>query len=649
MADRKFGKKNVGNTGGLTLGGVVWALFKWSATLAVWGVIIATFIAGWFYIDLPDIDEALESTRRPTITLVSADGQVLAAKGDLYGVPVQLSEVPPALPNAILATEDRRFFGHYGIDFIGLLRATWANIQARRIVQGGSTLTQQVAKNLFLTPERSLKRKVQELMLAFWLEYRFSKEQILTIYLNRVYLGAGTYGVDAAARKYFNRPVAKVSTYEAALLAGLLKAPSRYNPHSSQKRAEKRTLQVLKNMVAAGYLSEAQATAAAKGKRRALSTRTLRTGRHFADWVLEQVSGYVSGGDRDLTVISTLNVNLQRAAQRNLELVLEKHGKKSQVANGAVVVLDLQGGVLAMVGGRNYGSSQFNRVTQAKRQPGSAFKPVVFLAGLEAGLTPSTMMRDAPIDIDGWAPKNFNGKFQGDMTMSRALAGSVNSVAVRVAQKAGPKRIIATARRLGIGAPMKAELSLALGTAEMTLMELTAAYAPLANGGFGAWPYGIREIRDGAGRTLYKRQGAGPGRVIAARHVGSMNKMLSGVIRTGTGKVAKFGRPAAGKSGTSQNYRDAWFVGFTANRIAGVWLGNDNGKPMKRVTGGGLPARLWRDVMIAAHGGTKKKALPAGQSDFSQQQFPAAAPPSNSEPSDSFWKKMIETLTGSEN
>jgi len=629
---------------------MLWALFKWGATVAVWGVIIVTFIAGWFFMDLPDIDDALAATRRPTITLVSADGDVLAARGDLYGVPVQLAEVPPALPNAILATEDRRFYSHIGLDVIGLLRATWANIKARRIVQGGSTLTQQVAKNLFLTPERSLKRKVQELMLAFWLEYRFSKEQILTIYMNRVYLGAGTYGVDAAARKYFNRPVTEVSTYEAALLAGLLKAPSRYNPHSSQKRAEKRTRQVLKNMVAAGYLSEAQAKAAGKGQRRALATRNLRTGRHFADWVLEQVSGYVSGGDRDLTVISTLNSNLQRAAQKNLEQTLVRNGTKSQIANGAIIVLDLQGGVLAMVGGRNYGTSQFNRVTQAKRQPGSAFKPVVFLAGLEAGLTPSTTLRDAPITIDGWAPKNFIGKFRGDMTMSQALADSVNSVAVRVAQKAGPKRIMNTARRLGIGAPMKAELSLALGTAEMTLMELTAAYAPFANGGFGVWPHGIREIRDGAGRTLYKRQGAGPGRVIAPRHVGAMNSMLSQVITSGTGKAAKFGRPAAGKSGTSQNYRDAWFVGYTANRIAGIWLGNDDGRSMKRVTGGGLPARLWRDVMIAAHGGTKKKALPVGQPDFSQPQYPAGAPnPDDPAPPESFWKTMIDTLTGSEN
>jgi penicillin-binding protein 1A len=650
MADRKPTSRNYKPAAkpAFSLGRLVVGLVKWCATLVVWGIIAGILVAGWFYADLPDIDDALEATRRPTVTLVSADGQVLAAKGDLYGVPVQLGDLPAALPNAVLATEDRRFYNHYGIDFIGLGRATWANIQARRIVQGGSTLTQQVAKNLFLTPERSIKRKVQELMLAFWLEYKFSKEQILTIYLNRVYLGAGTYGVDAAARKYFGRPASKVSTYEAALLAGLLKAPSRYNPLSSKKRAHGRTVQVLRNLVAAGYLTAAQAKAAEKGKRRALVTRTQRVGRHFADWVLEQVSSYVSDGDRDLSVITTLDARLQAKAEKYLEQALAGEGKKRGARNGAIVILGKNGAVRAMVGGRNYSGSQFNRVTQAKRQPGSAFKPLVYLAGLEAGLKPSSVMVDAPVKIDGWAPKNFKGQFEGEMTIADALARSVNTIAVKVAQKAGPRRIVKTARRLGISAAMTPDLSLALGTAEMTLLELTAAYGPLANGGFGMWPFGIQEIRDGDGASLYRRQGAGPGRVVLPHLVGAMNQMMSGVITVGTGKNAAIDRPAAGKTGTSQNYRDAWFVGYSADFVGGVWIGNDNADPMKRLTGGGLPARLWARVMKAAHGKTTISALPAGQvspGHMDSRINPALDAEPEVEEKDGFLKRILNAIS----
>jgi len=590
---------------------VIWAV-KWTATGIVWGIIAGLLVGGWYFTDLPDIDTALEATRRPTVTLVSADGQVLAARGDLYGAPVQLRDLPPALPNAVLATEDRRFYHHFGIDLIGLARATWANMRAGRIVQGGSTLTQQVAKNLFLTPERSVKRKVQELMLALWLEYRFSKEQILTIYLNRVYLGAGTYGVDAAARKYFNRPATRLSTYQAAMLAGLLKAPSRYNPLASPDRAEARTAQVLQNLVEAGYLTAAQVSAAERGKGRVLVPRSQRIARHFVDWVLDQVPSYVSGGDHDLTVITTLDADLQQRAERSLERGLAAEGRQRRAANGAVVVMDPTGAIRAMVGGRNYAASQFNRVTLARRQPGSAFKPLVYLAGLEAGLSPDTLMLDAPISIRGWAPKNFDDKYQGNMTLDVALARSVNTVAIRVAQKAGPERIVAIARRLGIRDDMKPDLSLALGTAETSLLDLTAAYGPFANGGFGVWPFGIQEIRDGRGKTLYRRTGAGPGRVVPARFIAPMNRMLAHVISDGTGRNARLDRPAAGKTGTSQNYRDAWFIGFTADFIAGVWIGNDDGTPMKGLTGGGLPARLWAQVMRAADGNRPPRPLADG-------------------------------------
>lgn len=585
-------------------------LTKWTATVAVWGFIAALLVSGWFFLTLPNIDAALEATRRPTITIISADGSVLAAKGDLYGVPVQVSNVPDALPKAIMATEDRRFYDHFGLDVIGLARAAWRNAWAGRIVQGGSTLTQQVAKNLFLTPERSIKRKIQEVMLALWLEYRFSKDQILTIYLNRVYLGAGTYGVDAAARKYFGRPVSKISTYQSALIAGLLKAPSRYNPHASKKLSQGRTRQVLLNMVAAGYLTDAQAKAAEKKPGRTLQATSKRVGRHFADWVLSQVPSFVSAGDRDLTVITTLDAKLQRQAETQVRSAIAKNRKKYRVTEGAALVMSPTGAVLAMVGGTNYSASQFNRTTQALRQPGSTFKPFIFLAGMDVGLTPTSQISDAPIDVAGWKPQNYKRTFAGKMSLTDAMANSVNTVAVRVAEKAGVKRVVSTLKRYGITAKLQADLGLALGASEVTMMELTAAYAPFANGGSGVWPYAIREIRDGHDQVLYKRQGGGPGRVENAQKIASMNKMLSAVIERGTGKNARIGRPAAGKSGTTQNYRDAWFIGYTADRVASIWVGNDNGAPMNNVTGGGLPARMWRDLMISAHGGTPKKPLP---------------------------------------
>jgi penicillin-binding protein 1A len=586
-------------------------VLKWTSTSAVWGFIAVLLVCGWYFLTLPNIDNALESTRRPTITLLSSTGDVVAARGDLYGVPVQLSDVPDALPKAIIATEDRRYYSHFGIDPLGLLRAAWRNAWAGRIVQGGSTITQQVAKNLFLTPERSIKRKVQEVMLAFWLEYRFSKEQLLTIYLNRVYLGAGTYGVDAAARKYFGIPVQKISTYQSALIAGLLKAPSRYNPHASKKRSHGRTVQILRNMVAAGYLTDAQATAAEKKKSRTLQATSKRVGRHFADWVLAQVPSFISAADRDLTVITTLDLKLQAKAEQQVRDAINHNSKKFKVTQGAALIMNPTGGILAMVGGTNYSASQFNRVTQSFRQPGSVFKPFVYLAGMDVGLTPSSILSDAPIDMAGWKPQNYKRAYEGKIKLIDAMAQSINTVAVRVAKKSGVKRVIETAKRFGMTAKFKANLGLALGASEVTMLELTAAYASFANGGYGVWPYAIKEIRDGQGRVIYKREGGGPGRIETPQKIAAMNQMLTAVIERGTGKNAKINRPAAGKSGTTQNYRDAWFIGYTAERVAAVWVGNDDGSSMNKVTGGGLPARLWKNLMVSAHNGRTVKSLPA--------------------------------------
>jgi len=588
------------------------ALGKWTATFGVWLGIIGILLVGWYATDLPDVDAALDPTRKPTVRVVAADGTELATHGELYGLPVKLSELPAALPRAVLATEDRRFYSHFGLDLIGLARAVWTNLRAGRIRQGGSTLTQQVAKNLFLTPERTIKRKVQELLLALWLERKFSKDQILTVYLNRVYLGAGTYGVDAAARKYFGRSAPRLDLWQSAMLAGLLKAPSRYNPKANRKAAAKRTRQVLANMVAAGYLTADQARRAKAGDSGRVARAGSRPGRrasHFVDWVLEQVGDYVGAGDRDLVVVTTLDADLQAAAERQLREALRTAGAKARIGDGAILVMDAAGAVRAMVGGRDHGRSQFNRATQARRQPGSAFKPVVYLAAIEEGLTPESIIEDAPIRIGKWRPKNFDGRYRGAVTVADALARSLNTPAVRVARNTGAARVQAMARRLGLGDDIPGDLGIALGTHETTLLALTAAYGVLASGGQSVLPHGITEIRDGTGRVLYRRQGGGAGPIVDALHVAQLNGMLAGVVEHGTGRRARLVRPAAGKTGTSQNYRDAWFMGFTSDLVAGVWLGNDNGRPMKGVTGGGLPATLWRQVMQTAHQGRPIRPL----------------------------------------
>ena len=578
-------------------------LGKWTATLGVWAFILGLFAVGWFYTDLPDVEDSLAPSRRPTVWIMASDGSELAAAGDLYGIPVRLKDLPPSLPQAVLATEDRRFYDHFGIDLIGLARAMVINIRAGYIVQGGSTITQQVAKNLFLSPERTIKRKIQEVMLAFWLENRFSKDQILELYLNRVYLGAGTYGVDAAARKYFGVPAVDLSIWQSAMLAGLLKAPSRYNPHSSDERADARTKVVLSNMVAAGYLSENDAKAAHMKTMAANNIRPGRRAPYFVDWVLDQVRDYVGARDRDLIVKTTLSPTVQYDAEQSLIQTLKGPAKGRNVGDGAVLVMSLDGAVRAMVGGSDYGASQFNRATQASRQPGSAFKPVVYLAGLESGITPSDIISDSPVRIGAWSPGNFDNKYIGDVTMAQGLAKSINTVAVRIALAAGIDRVAKTARALGLDPGDKPDASIALGTAETTLLNITAAYAAFANGGNGIIPFGIEEIRDGGGAIIYRRSGSGLGQVAAPNYIASMNAMMKGVIDGGTGRGAKLDRPAAGKTGTSQNYRDAWFMGYTADYVAGVWLGNDNGAAMKGVTGGSMPARLWQSVMMSAHAG----------------------------------------------
>ncbi len=593
--------------------------FKLGLLVFLWGMILGGFALVYFAFTLPDTGNLTIAERRPSVTIRAEDGSLIATFGDLFGQPLTLREIAPSLPKAVIATEDRRFYRHFGIDPIGLARALVADLRAGHLVQGGSTITQQLAKVLFLTPERNFTRKIRETLLALWLERRFTKDQILEIYLNRVYLGAGTYGVDAASHRYFGKSAGKLNLFESAVIAGLLKAPTKFNPARDRDRAAARAAQVLDNMVDAGFITAAEATDAQKRGAASTALAAGRPGsRYFADWVAEQVRDFAGTANRDLTVKTTLDPRLQHAAEAAIAETIARHALKLVVSQGALVALSPDGAVRAMVGGRDYGESQFNRSTQAQRQPGSAFKPFVYLAGLEAGLRPDDHFTDMPIRIGNWQPRNYLNRYQGDMTMAEGLTQSINTIAVQVAQRAGIAKVVAVANRVGIASSLAADASIALGTNEVNLLELVSAYAPFANGGTGILPYGISEIRDTDGTIVYRRAGSGPGQVVAPENVGLMNAMLGGVVGHGTGKAAALPRPMAGKTGTTQEYRDAWFIGYTADLVAGVWLGNDDNTPMNKVTGGTLPAVAWRNFMLAA-----TKTMPV-------RQLPSAPPPETS-------------------
>ncbi|RAU23335.1 carboxypeptidase [Paramagnetospirillum kuznetsovii] len=585
-------------------------LLVWGATLAIWVGIALAAVVAYFAVDLPDIDKVTATPRRPSVVFQSVDGEVFAAFGDLYGEPLDLSEISPFIAQAVLATEDRRFYSHWGFDPIGLGRAVFTNLRAGHMVQGGSTITQQLAKNLFLTPERNLKRKVQELLMALWLEKRFSKEQILTIYLNRVYLGSGTFGVDAAAKRYFDISARKVDLYQAAVIAGLLKAPSRYSPLNDPEASRKRTADVLANMVKAGYIDQRTADTVQVTGSSQLIRRPPPSGRYFADWVMSHLDQFGEVAGKDIVVKTTLDVGLQRKVESSLAAMMSGPAAKANASQGAVVVMSPDGAVRAMAGGKDYDESQFNRATQGLRQPGSSFKPFVYLTAMERGFSPDDTVNDAPIKLGNWSPGNYTGKYLGEITLRKALAESVNTVAVRLVEEVSPGRVIATARRLGITSDLRNDATLALGTSEVSLVEMTTAYASFANGGQGVTSYGVSQITDPNGHVLYQRSGGGFGQVISPQALARMDDMMTAVIQEGSGKAAKLDRPAAGKTGTTQDYRDAWFMGFTADYVTGVWMGNDDYRiEMKKVTGGGLPAQLWKQVMVAAHRGLPAHAL----------------------------------------
>lgn len=576
----------------------------------VWcGVGVAAVLA-YFAADLPSTEGLWREERTRAVTLLDVNGRVIARRGIDSGLPVTLRDLPPYVPQAVLASEDRRFYSHFGLDFWGLGRAAWVNMNAGRVVQGGSTITQQLAKNLFLKPERTYGRKIQEALLAVYLEMSYSKDEILALYLNRVYFGAGAYGIDAAARRYFNKPAAKLSLVEGAILAGLLKAPTRYSPVNGIELAQERASIVLRAMVETNAITVTQREDALRTRPKLATSAETQGNQYFVDWVMERLPGLVGRPNVDLVVQTTLDLEMQRLAE---DAVLKTLRVKARpTVQGALIAMTTDGAVKAMVGGRSYMSSEFNRATQARRQPGSAFKPFVFLAALEAGRTPATKVVDAPVTYRGWTPANFSEKTEGEMTMADALSRSVNTVAVKLCLEVGPETVARVARRMGIVSDLAPVPSLALGTSEVTLSELVNAYVPFAAGGRKAIAHGVKRVATIKGDVLYERSGSGLGNALAADAAGAMNRMLMKSIREGTGKAAALAsRPSAGKTGTSQDFKDAWFVGYTRQLVAGVWTGNDANRPMdKEHRGGTLPAVIWKTFMENAMAGEPVMPLP---------------------------------------
>jgi penicillin-binding protein 1A len=560
-------------------------LLRWGFIASVWLTLVAAVMVLWYCRDLPRPEAALDAVRRPSLILQDRSGHVIATFGDLVGEPLRLPEFSRFLPAAVVAVEDRRFYHHFGIDLIGVLRATWVNLTAGRVVQGGSTLTQQVAKTLFLSNARTTKRKVQEVLLTLWLERHFSKQEILEIYLNRVYLGSGAWGMDAAARMYFGVSARRLTLAQAAVLAGLPRAPSRFNPRVNPAAALVRGKQVLNALVDSAAITPDQAQAAAA--QIAFPPNPMAPG-WFADWVAEQAQTLVAP-DVDAVLRTTLDSRDQAVAEARLSALLDGPGAAANVSQGAVVVIDASSGaVRAMVGGRNFRESPYNRAVLARRQPGSSFKPFVWLTALETGMTPDDTVLDGPIRIGNWGPVNFEHRYSGEITLEEALAQSINTASVRLLlNSGGAKAVAATAARLGIADKLPNDASLALGTGEVGLLELTAAYAPFFNGGNRVMPFGLDRIP-------HQTQSA-----IAPEHAAMMARMLGAVVSRGSGRAAAVpGHTVAGKTGTTQDSRDAWFIGSVKGMLIGVWLGNDDNEPMKGVIGGGLPARLFHDIAV---------------------------------------------------
>ncbi|HTT98946.1 MAG TPA: PBP1A family penicillin-binding protein [Rhizomicrobium sp.] len=573
----------------------------------------------------PPLDSKVDlySVNRPlAFTFLDENGHEVGHRGAAIGDRLHLNEMPAYLPAAFIAMEDRRFYEHHGIDVRGLMRATLRNVRAGHWVAGGSTITQQTAKIVFTSQERTLSRKWQELFEAAQLEKSYSKTQILELYLNRIYLGSGAYGVDGAAHVYFNKSARDLTLPEAAMLATLTRAPSVFSPRRDLEKAQERASMVLAAMVETGAITDKEA-ADARANPAVIASHAVTDARNFyldtaADEALKKATVDGVAPTADLIVHTNLEPRIQDMARASALKVLRKSGRKVHASEAAVVVMKPDGAVVALIGGTDYAESTFNRATQAHRQPGSAFKPFVYLAALEAGLTPWDVRDDEAVDIDGWKPTNFGGRSYGTLTLAEALAHSVNTITANLAQEVGISTIVDAAARCGIQSPLEQNASLALGTSEVTPIELTTAYATFANGGMAVTPYYVTEVDGAGGKVLYKRTAPEPQRIIADHVDKDLVAMMYGVVTSGTGRGAALAsHEAAGKTGTTQDYHDAWFVGFTTDYVAAVWVGNDDSSPMKSVTGGTLPATIWHDVMTVA-----EKGLPSTPLSKSSPQAP---------------------------
>ncbi|MBL4603504.1 MAG: PBP1A family penicillin-binding protein [Emcibacteraceae bacterium] len=564
--------------------------------LAVWGLILLVPLVIYYAYDLPDISNIEKANSKTTMMVMDRNGEVISTYGDVFGNWLEYEEIPTEQIEAVIATEDRRFFDHRGIDFRGLGRAIFNNLLAGKMVQGGSTISQQLAKNLYLNSNRTFKRKVQELLLSFWLEMKLDKQEILTIYLNRTYFGAGAFGIDAASRTIFGHSARELSLTEAAMLAGMLKGPALYSPLRDVQRAYGRTAIVLDNMVAVGFINQATADIAKKRNVNINSSAAGGDVRYFTDWIIEQVPELIGQVGEPIIIHTTLVPEMQQMAANAVRQILSRQ-EMFEDTQAALVSLDLDGAVRALIGGRDYNESQFNRAVQAQRQPGSAFKLFVYLAALEAGYGPMTIMRDSPIILDDWSPKNYGGNYIGEVTLETAFAKSINTVAVKLSERINRSSVIDLAKRLGIASPLTKEPSLALGTSELNLLELTAAYSVVARGGIETKPYGIVEIQNSAGQILYRHMPGPAVRILDEEVSYTMHSMLQNVVATGTARAALMDFPVAGKTGTTQNYKDALFIGYGNEMINGVWVGKDDSTPMQGVTGGGTPAHIWKNFM----------------------------------------------------
>jgi len=591
------------------------ALTYWTLVLGVWGLIFVAGFLAVFATGLPDTSKLYEVSRQPSVTYLDRSGAVIAIRGSQFAPPANIDALPAYVPAAFVAIEDHQFYHHFGFNPWGMLTSVAFNLtHPGGPLRGGSTITQQLARNLFLTPAQTYRRKAQELVLAVWLEMHFSKKQILALYLNRVNFGGGAYGIEAASKRYFNKPASGLTLGEAALLAATMKGPSRYNPAANSARAAKRATVVLNEMAKMGSITDAERDEAFRQPVHVSATLADQRAQYFVDWLDTQVRSQGGQLTQDLIVETTLDLPIQAAAEQAVRAGVAAHASQG-VGQGALVALDGEGRVRAYVGGAIYADSQFDRATAARRQAGSAFKPFVYLTAMEAGHTPSEQVVDEPLTIGSWSPRNYTGRYLGPITLETALAQSVNTVAARLANEVGTARVADTAHRLGITSKIQTDPSMALGAVEVSPLEMAQAYDAFANGGMRVHAYGIERIRTASGQVLYDHGADRQSRsnIIGNPALGYMIQMMRQVIASGTGGRAKIGGfDLAGKTGTTSDYKDAWFIGYTGGFTAAVWVGKDDDTPMRRVTGGGAPAEIWRSFMAAALPRLAAQPIPGG-------------------------------------